>query len=51
MDEYIELGYGYMSLNGSTKEYSELIKIQKNGKVDIGYIRNLYINNRMDFFI
>ncbi|WP_283692843.1 sigma factor-like helix-turn-helix DNA-binding protein [Clostridium perfringens] len=50
MDEYIELGYGYMSLNGSTKEYSELIKIQKNGKVDIGYIRNLYINNRMDFF-
>lgn len=49
MKEYIELGYGYNLTESASKEYLELIKINKDGKVDIDYIRGIYRNDRNVF--
>lgn len=50
MKEYIELGYGYNITDNASKEYLELIKINKDGKVDIDYIRSIYQSDRYTFF-
>ena len=50
MEEYIELGYGYDITENASKEYLELIKINKDGKVDIDNIRVIYRRDRHTFF-
>lgn len=50
MEEYIELGYGYDITDDASKDYLELIKVNKDGKVDIDYIRGIYSRDRHTFF-
>lgn len=50
MKEYIELGYGYNITENVSKDYLELIKINKDGKVDIDHIRSIYKSDRNAFF-
>lgn len=50
MKEYIELGYGYNLTENASKDYLELIKINKDGKVDVDHIRGIYKNDRNAFF-
>lgn len=50
MKEYIELGYGYNIIEDASKYYLELIKMNKDGKVDIAYIRRIYGCDRNAFF-
>ncbi|AYF53508.1 hypothetical protein DFH04_01480 [Clostridium novyi] len=49
MKEYIELGYMYNIIENASKDYLQLIKINKDGKVDIDYIRCIYISDRYAF--
>ncbi len=50
MKEYIELGYGYNITENASKDYLELIKINKDSKVDIDHIRGIYRRDRYAFF-
>lgn len=50
MKEYIELGYGYNITENASKDYLEIIKINKDGKVDIDHIRGIYRSDRNAFF-
>ncbi|ERK30327.1 sigma factor-like helix-turn-helix DNA-binding protein [Clostridium intestinale] len=50
MKEYIELGNWYSITENASKDYLELIKINKDGKVDIDHIRVIYSSDRSSFF-
>lgn len=50
MKEYIELGYWYNLIEDASDDYLQLIKLNKDGKVDIDYVREIYRRDRSAFF-